>query len=128
LKITTLRTLAGTPGCSDFPTCPGVHDLDTDPEHRYVIAKTITDPTELAAFAGELGDGEVPGWMPAGFLPAGNEVFTRTRRLWQSGMRSDRDYVITTLVTDAAVLQEFAPLMAADEHLGTVPVRALLEV
>lgn len=128
VKITTLRTLAGTDQCTDYPTCPGVHELDVDPDHRYVVAKTITDPAELAAFDGMLGDGEVAGWMPGGFLPAENAVLSLSRRLRHPALRADRDYVIMSAVTDAEVLAEFAPLMATDEHVGTVPVHALQEV
>lgn len=59
--------------------------------------------------------------MPAGFLPAGHPALGRTGDVVDPALRKDRQYVITTEVTDATALVGFARLTADDEHLGTVP-------
>jgi hypothetical protein len=124
-----IRTLLSTAEkCPVDRTCPSVHELDTDPEHRYVISKRLTTPAEVAALEPLLGEGEVAGYMPAGFIPEGNVMLERTRGLEGLGLRTDRQYVIVRRVTDPAVLVAFANLMAGDEVLGTVPNHVLLEV
>lgn len=128
MHITTLRTMAGSQDCPDIDSCPSVHDLDTDPERRYVISKRTTDPHEVAAFRHLMAAGEVLGWMPAGFLSDANELFDRTREVTSPGMRPERRYVITTPVTDPRTLREFARLIAPTEQLGAVPARARQEV
>lgn len=65
MKITTLRTMAGTPDCPDGNICPSIHTLDLHPERRYVVTKKETDPAVAAAFAHLIGDDEQLGWTPS---------------------------------------------------------------
>ena len=65
LQITTLTTAAaaepedgGADMCEVGRTCEGVHLLADRPSHYYVIVTEVTDPAELAAFAGRIGSGE----------------------------------------------------------------------
>lgn len=122
MKITTLRTSAD--DCPHTDICPSVHDLDTDPRSRYVISKEST-AAERAVFAGELRDDELLGWMPAEFLPESNPILARTAAVTHPDLRPDRQYVITTAVTDPAVLAAFAHLIGHDEQLGYVPAPQL---
>lgn len=126
MKITTLLTAAD--DCPVDRTCPSVHDLDIDPENRYVISKRLTTEGEAALLKPLLEVGEVAGFMPAGFLPAASALFDRTRGVSGPALRADRQYVIVRGVTDPALLSEFAHLMAADEQLGAVPALVLQEV
>lgn len=126
MKITTLLTAADQ--CPVDRTCPSVHDLDIDPENRYVISKRLTTQGEVGLFGPLLDVGEVAGFMPAGFLPAANTILDRTRTVLSPALRADRQYVIVREVTDRALLAEFAHLMADDEQLGTVPAAVLQEV
>jgi hypothetical protein len=126
MKITTLLTAAD--DCPVDRTCPSVHDLDIDPENRYVISKRLTTQGEAALLEPLMEAGEIAGFMPAGFLPAANAMLDRTRTVFRPGLRADRQYVIVREVTDPALVAEFAHLMAADEQLGTVPALVLQEV
>lgn len=126
MKITTLLSTAD--HCPVDRTCPSVHDLDIDPENRYVISKRLTTQGEAALFGPLLRAGEVAGFMPVGFLPDANTMLSRTRMVAGPALRADRQYVIVREVTDPALLTEFAHLMAEDEQLGTVPARVLQEV
>ncbi len=69
MKITVLRTLAGSDQCPNERTCPAVIVLDTHPERRYVITKTETDPAILAALAPYMAADEQVGWTPDSLLP-----------------------------------------------------------
>lgn len=126
MKITTLLTAAD--DCPVDRTCPSVHDLDIDPENRYVISKRLTTQGEAALLGPLLDVGEVAGFMPVGFLPDANTMLDRTRTVSGPALRADRQYVIVFEVTDPALLTEFAHLMAKDEQLGTVPTPVLQEV
>lgn len=126
MKITTLLTVAT--DCPVDRTCPSVHDLDIDPENRYVISKRLTTLGEAALFEPLLEVGEVAGFMPFGFLPAANAMLDRTRTVFGPALHADRQYVIVREVTDPSLLAEFDRLMADDEQLGTVPAPALQEV
>lgn len=44
--------------CQDANTCEGVAKVRGD-QLIYVVAKAVTDPDRLAAFAHRMGDGEV---------------------------------------------------------------------
>jgi hypothetical protein len=123
--ITTLRTSAE--DCPTDRTCPSVHDLDTDPGHRYVICAPVT-PGEIAVFRQVMAAGEIVGAMPFGFIPDANPALDRTREVRDPALRADRQYVILTAVTDPAVLTEFADLIGPDEQLGYLPVAQLAEV
>lgn len=68
MKITTLRTVAGTNDCPVEGTCVSMHDLDLHPERRYVIVKRETDPAIVAAFAHLTGSDEVLGYTPRDFF------------------------------------------------------------
>lgn len=65
MKITTLRSTH----CPANRQCPSIHRLDTDPEGLYVIAKKVTDPAVLAAFAGRVAADEHLGWVPGTLIP-----------------------------------------------------------
>ena len=126
MKIVTLRSTAD--DCPTDRTCPSIHDVDTDPQRRYVISKKVTDVAEMLAFASYIGDGQLLGYLPAGFVPSTNPMLDRTRDVRGQAVRPDRQYVIVTEVTDPLTLALFAHLIATDEQLGYVPVHELLEV
>lgn len=46
INVTWLRGV-----CSDDVTCPAITEIDTDPDHLYVIAEPVTDEAVLAAHA-----------------------------------------------------------------------------
>lgn len=125
MQVKTLRTTAN--DCPNKWDCPSVHELDTDPERRYVVSKQASS-AERDAFAHLLRPGEAVGWMPPGFLSAGNGLLGRTRDVASRDLRPDRQYVVTELVNDPAVLAEFGDLVSRNEQLGTVPVRQLAVV
>jgi hypothetical protein len=127
MKIVTLRSTADQ-FCPTERTCPSIHDVDVDPLHRYVIYKTVTEADQLAVFNEELAASEALGYMPADFIPTNNSVLDRTRGVHDPALRPDRQYVILTPVTDPQMLDQFAHLIAPDEHLGRVHVHQLLEV
>jgi hypothetical protein len=127
MRIVTLRTDADM-YCPIGRTCPSIHDVDTDPTHRYVIFRMVTESAELAVFASVIEAGEVLGFMPADFIPADNPMLERTQAVGDPALRTDRQYVILSPVTDTDTLTGFAYLMAPDEHLGRVPANQLQEV
>lgn len=125
MQVRTLRSTAI--DCPNKWDCPSVHELDTDPERRYVVSKQAS-PAERDAFVHLLGPGEVLGWVPPGFLSAENAMLSRARDVTSPALNPDRQYVITELVSDSAVLAEFGDLVSRNEQLGTVPVRDLAVV
>lgn len=125
MQVKTLRTTAH--DCPNKWDCPSVHELDTDPERRYVVSK-LASPAERDVFAHLLGPGEVLGWMPPGFLSAENGLLSRASDVTSPVLNPDRQYVITELVNDSAVLAEFGDLVSRNEQLGTVPVHDLAVV
>lgn len=127
VRVLTLRTV-GDQQCPNERTCPSVHDLDTDPERRFVIAKRVVDHAELVAFRLVIAGNEVLGYMPPQFIPAGNPLLDRTRGIRAPALRADRQYVILRPVVEQAVLEVFAGLVAPDELLGYVPAAELMEV
>ena len=68
MKISILRTVAGTEDCPAEGTCAAILDLDVHPERRYVILKQETDPAILAACAHLIGTDEVLGYTSRNFL------------------------------------------------------------
>jgi hypothetical protein len=61
IAITTVTSAAigdGGDACDDQRTCPGVHVVADRPDHYYLVVTEVTDPVELAAFAGLVGPGE----------------------------------------------------------------------
>lgn len=125
MQVRTLRTTAH--DCPNKWDCPSVHELDTDPERRYVVSKQAS-PAERDAFAHLLGPGEVLGWMPPGLLPTENVLLSRASEVVSPALNPDRQYVITELVNDSAVLAEFGDLVSRNEQLGTVPIHDLAVV
>ncbi len=122
LTIRTLRTAA----CGESRICPSVHEVKERPDVLFVVSKQVTDPGERAAFAHLLEDGLQVGWMPAGFLPVDSDALLLTSGVTGPGVRQDRQYVISSEVTDAADLAAFDHLMDPDtEQLGTVLTRTL---
>lgn len=66
VKIITLRT---TEQCPDNRSCTSIHRVADEPDRRYVIMKTVTDPVVIAAFAHLVGDDELLGHLPADLIP-----------------------------------------------------------
>lgn len=67
IDITTVTSASHGDGddlCDDGRTCPGVHRVGDRPRLYYVIVTEVTDTDELAAFAGQIGPGELLGTMP----------------------------------------------------------------
>jgi hypothetical protein len=91
MTITTHWSARGSAVCNTNRTCPGVHSLADRPDVLYIVGREIaslgtsrvlcevpeaihasgrvvttrvTDPEELAAFADEIGPGEVLGTVP----------------------------------------------------------------
>lgn len=122
MQVKTLRTTAH--DCPNKWDCPSIHELDSDPKRRYVVSKQPSS-AERDAFAHLLRPGEVLGWMPPGFLAAENAILDRTRDMESPDLRTDRQYIVTELVSDAAVLAEFGDLVSRNEQLGTVPLHDL---
>lgn len=127
MKITTLRTTAL--DCPHSNICPSIHDLDVDPRSRYVISKVST-VDEHAVFADLLLPGELLGWMPAGFIPAGNVLLERTGGVVDPRLHPERQYVITSPLAwwEVGKRRTFRPLVGPDEQLGRVPARDLAVV
>lgn len=121
-KVTTLITTAD--DCPNKWDCPSVHDLDVDPERRYVVSKLAT-AAEHAVFRDLLEAGDIVGWLPAGFLDERNALFDRARHVTGEVLDPARRYVITSAVRDPRVLAHFGDLVSRNEQLGTVPVRDL---
>lgn len=69
MKITTLRTMAGTSVCGDYDECPSLHRTNEHPDRVFVIAKRVEDPALLDAFASRVGPDEVLGFVPNELLP-----------------------------------------------------------
>ena len=67
LTITTLRKRE----CYDRDSCVGVHTLADRPGRTYFVLKAVTDPDELAAFASEVGEGEIIGHDDCELFPEG---------------------------------------------------------
>lgn len=59
-----MATDGGEDRCDDGRTCPGVHTVVDRPELYYLVVTEVTDPHELAAFAGHVGPGERLGTAP----------------------------------------------------------------
>lgn len=67
IDITTVTSAANGDGgdrCDDQRTRPGVHRVTDRPDVYYVVVTGVTDPAELAAFAGRIGPGELLGTVP----------------------------------------------------------------
>ncbi|MDN5920030.1 MAG: hypothetical protein L0I76_33850 [Pseudonocardia sp.] len=122
MKVTTLLTAAD--DCPNKWDCPSVHDLDVDPERRYVVSKQASDD-ERGAFAHLVGEDEVVGWLPDGLLDERNSLLDRTREVRSPLLHRDRRYVITTAVSDESILAAFGDLVGRKEQLGSVAVHQL---
>ncbi len=70
MKITILRTLAGTADCPAEGTCAAILDLDVHPDRRYAVLKRETDQSILEACAHLIGADEVLGYASRDFLQA----------------------------------------------------------
>lgn len=122
MKVTTLITTAD--DCPNKWDCPSVHDLDVDPERRYVVSKQAS-AAEYAVFRHLIQTGEILGWVPVGLLDERNGMLDRTRQVHSDVLDPSRRYVITAAVRDPLVLARFGDLVSRNEQLGTVPVRDL---
>jgi hypothetical protein len=67
MKITTLRTMAGTNKCPDIESCPAVLTTDTT-DDLFVVTRVVDDPAVLAEFAHLVGPGEQLGYVPRELL------------------------------------------------------------
>lgn len=122
MHVRTLLTTAN--DCPNKWDCPSVHELDTDPDGRYLISKQASQ-AERETFTQLLASGEVVGWVPVGLLDECNGLLDRTRGVADQALLPGRRYVITTAVTDVSILALFGDLVGRGEQLGRISAHEL---
>jgi len=64
LTITTLTHTGDDGYCVDSRTCPAVRTIAEHPGKYFIVLTEVTDPAILAAFASDMGPGEILGTAP----------------------------------------------------------------